>query len=106
MSIGNVIESCFVSEPLEPNRKTGWINKGALLPARSATAKFNRTSSNISSGRSEGGYTSLDEWFDDGPELEMKEDVVGLGSYGRTLTVLFTSEALDDGDDDSESDDT
>jgi hypothetical protein len=46
----------------------------------------------------------LDDWFDDAPEIEMKEDVVGLGSYGRTLTVLFTSEAIDVEEDDASDD--
>ena len=29
----------------------------------------------------------------------MNEDVVGLGSYGKTLTVLFTDDVLDDEED-------
>lgn len=35
-------------------------------------------------------------------EVEMKEDIVGLGTYGKTLTVLFTDEAIED--DESEDD--
>src|SRR5437773_2399383 len=73
MSSGGQIEWCFVSEPLEANPKTRWIDKGSALPPRSMTARFNKVSSNITSGRTEGGYTSLDEWFDDGPQVEMKE---------------------------------
>ena len=34
----------------------------------------------------------LDAWFDDVEPIEMKEDVVGLGQYGKTLTVLFLEE--------------
>jgi hypothetical protein len=29
----------------------------------------------------------------------MNEDVVGLGNYGKTLTVLFTEEIIDDEED-------
>jgi hypothetical protein len=34
--------------------------------------------------------------------MEIDEDVVGLGSYGKTLTVLFTGEDLEDDDQDEE----
>ncbi len=38
-------------------------------------------------------------WFDGAPDIEMNEDVVGLGAYGRTLTVLHTDQATGDDDD-------
>jgi hypothetical protein len=31
--------------------------------------------------------STLDMWFDGGGDVELTEDVVGLGEYGRTLTV-------------------
>lgn len=40
----------------------------------------------------------LDEWFDGAPRVEMNEDVVGLGHYGKTLAVLFTDEEIDETD--------
>ena len=41
--------------------------------------------------------------IDGAPEFEMQEDVVGLGSYGRVLTVLFSDEAMpDESDEDDE----
>ena len=40
----------------------------------------------------------LDEWLDGAPRMEMKEDVVGLGHYGKTLTVLFTDQVVEPGD--------
>ena len=100
LSSGTTIDWCFLSEPLRHIRALRWIRKGTLLPGRSVTAKFNKVSSNISSGNRDGGWTSLDDWFDDAPEIEMKEDVIGLGSYGKTLTVLFTSEPVCDEDGD------
>jgi hypothetical protein len=47
----------------------------------------------------------LSDWFDGPHDIEMNEDVVGLGRYGRTLTVLFTSEVLPDEDDRFDEDD-
>ena len=51
-------------------------------------------------------HCSLKYWFEDAPDIEFQEDVVGLGHYGKTLTVLFTEEALNDDDEaDEEADD-
>jgi hypothetical protein len=47
----------------------------------------------------------LDDWLDGAPQVEVNEDVVGLGSYGKTLTILFTDEDLEDEDQDDEDDD-
>jgi len=35
----------------------------------------------------------------------MNEDVVGLGSYGKTLTVLYTDQAISDDDTENEEED-
>lgn len=100
VSSGNQIDYCFISEALRSVRGVRFIPKGTLLPAQCCTSKFNSDPSRIARGEEDAGWTSLDDWFDDAPQIEMKEDVVGLGSYGRTLTVLFTDEAIEeDGDD-------
>ena len=67
-----------------------------------STARFNREAGNVSRGAQEGAWASLDDWFGDAPQIEMKEDVVGLGSYGKTLTVLFTEEAIEEEDEDDD----
>lgn len=109
MSTGQYIDYCFMSGPIEQHPTIRWIKKGDALPPNSRTAQFNRTKSNVTSGRTDAGYTSLDDWFEGAPQVEMKEDVVGLGTYGRTLSVLFTSEPLGgddlDGDDDVDDND-
>jgi len=33
--------------------------------------------------------STLDVWFDGGDDSEINEEVVGLGGYGKTLTVLW-----------------
>lgn len=44
----------------------------------------------------------LNQWFPDAAQQEVEEDVVGLGSYDRTLTVLVTEAAPEDDEDDNE----
>jgi hypothetical protein len=96
------VEYCFLSERLKDLKGLQWLKKGDLLAPRSATAAFNRDPSNISQWRRDEGSISLDEWFDGAPPVEMNEDVVGLGSYGKTLTVLFTDDVLEDEEDEDD----
>ncbi len=93
---------CFLSNALSEVPGVRRLAKGSPLPSGSCTAQFNRVAGNVSGGAKDAAWASLDDWFDDAPQIEMKEDVIGLGGYGKTLTVLFTEEAIeyDEGEDD------
>ena len=105
VSRGSTVDYCFMSKPLEDIRGLRPLRNGALVPQRSTTATFNKVEANIAGGLKDGGYMQLDDWFDGAPNnIEMTEDVVGLGTYGRTLTVLFNDEGLPDDDNDSDDD--
>ncbi len=95
VSSGTTVNYCFLSEPLRDIDGIDWLKKGTLLPPSSATARFNSSAKNIEDGERDEGFSLLSDWLDGAPEVEMKEDVVGLGSYGKALTVLHTSEAID-----------
>jgi hypothetical protein len=88
-----------MSSPLRDISGLSWIRKGDLVPPGTATDVFNRKPSNIDNAETAQAWTTLDLWFDGAPHADMKEDVVGLGSYGKTLTVLFTDEFLQDDED-------
>ena len=103
VSSGRQIDYCFMSDRIRDLRGITWIKKGDPLPS-GTTLDFNGDSSNIEEARQEEGTCSLDDWFDGAPQVEVNEDVVGLGSYGKTLTVLFTDEELED-EDENEDDD-
>jgi Zn-dependent peptidase ImmA (M78 family) len=106
VSRGNTIDYCFVSGAMEEIRGLRSLRKGTVIPPTSLTATFNKEEANIVGGSQDGGYSQLDDWFDGVPSgIEMKEDVIGLGTYGRTLTVLFNEEGLPDEDDDAGDDD-
>jgi len=102
VSSGERIDYCFMSDRIRDLRGITWIKKGDLLPKGTTTARFNTDQSNVEQARQKEGTSILSDWFDDGPEAEINEDVVGLGSYGKTLTVLFTDEPLDDEDEDND----
>lgn len=98
------IDYCFMSDSIRDLRGITWIKKGDLVPRGTTTAKFNADQSNVEQARQDEGTSILSDWFDGGPDAEINEDVVGLGSYGKTLTILFTDEPLEDDDEDNDDD--
>jgi len=105
VSCGPRIEYCFMSEVLRDLPAIEWIRKSELLPNETATYTFNSDRNNVAVGAKAEAWTTLDLWFDGAPSIDMKEDVVGLGSYDKTLTVLFTSEAIRNEDEEDDFDD-
>lgn len=94
-SKGDRVEFAFMSKPLQDYRGLTWIRKGSGLPAGTATANFNKDDENIHKGKRVASTSTLDTWFDGGGDVELNEDVVGLGEYGKTLTVLWTDSLPD-----------
>jgi len=88
-SFGDRVQFVFMSRVLQDLRGLTWIRKGSGLPLGTATAQFNSNEENIRKGRRVTSTSTLDTWFDGGGTTELNEEVVGLGDYGRTLTVLW-----------------
>lgn len=88
VSSGQSIEYCFMSESLREVRGLDWIRKGSALPRSSATSGFNNDPNYIARGERTDGESSLQDWFNGDLDVELAEEVVGLGSYGKALTVL------------------
>lgn len=104
ISTGQVINYCFMSKPLEDMDGLEWIRKGQPVPAGTATERFNANPANVKQAERSAETTSLSDWFGGDWDPELCEDVKGLGTYGRTLTVLYAPEGLDhdEADDDAE----
>ena len=100
MSIGRRIDYCFMSNRIRDLRGITWISKGDFLSVGTTTARFNASPGFVEQSRRVEGVSTLDDWFDGAPEIEVNEDVVGLGSYGRTMTIIYTDEDLESDDED------
>lgn len=101
MSRGNTVDYCFTSEALGRLPGVRWgLRKDDPLPTGSATYRFNQDSGRVTGAHSEESSCHISEWFTDcRTDLTLNEDVIGLGIYGKTLTVLFTEVVPDsDGD--------
>jgi hypothetical protein len=107
LTAGSGVEWCFVSDELRKCRGVYPLGKRSVLPTSSTTSRFNADADRIERGERLEGSCSLRDWFENAADREVKEDVVGLGHYGKTLTVLFADELPtedDDGGDDEEED--
>lgn len=92
-STGDKVNYCFMSKAL---KEVGvpWLRKGQRLPSASATLAFNRDEQRVSRGETAEDASDLQDWFGGDISSPVTEEVVGLGRYGKTLTVLTAPELI------------
>lgn len=96
VSTENIIDYCFMSEALRNLQGLDWLKKSSRIPKNTVTYEFNQDQNNVFFSRRKDGDTNIQIWFGGGLEVEMREEVLGLGNYGKTLTVLSSSYLPDD----------
>jgi IrrE N-terminal-like domain len=84
----------IMSPNLRKQRNLAWLKKGIGIPQSTPTYTFGQDAENIAFARTLTGDSTLEDWFD-GPDTELKEEVIGLGSYGCVLTVLSAGSLAD-----------
>jgi Zn-dependent peptidase ImmA (M78 family) len=100
VSSESTVEFAFLSEGIKALKDIRWIRKGTPIPKGSLTARFNPA--RFGSAASDSDDVDISDWLG-GKSVRGKEEVQGLGGYGRSLTVL-TCTVRDEtyGDDDDE----
>ncbi len=98
-----VIDHCFMSEALKQIGGIDWVRKHQFVPRDTPTFAFNRISSNIELSLRIEEKTNLQTWFGGTRDIEVSEDVMGLGRYGKTLTVLYDIDLPEPEDEEEES---
>lgn len=99
VSQGGDVSYCFMSDGFKGlGKPLAFMRKGSALPV-SATRDFNDHPDNVRRGRRQTAETTLADWFDGPGHIRLDEEIVGLGSFGHTLTV-FSSDALAEDPDD------
>jgi hypothetical protein len=78
------------------------LKRGDPLPRKSRTSRFNGDPGRILGADRDEGSSRLDDWFRDGPDVGVFEQIVGLGNYGKTLTVLTVEDLPDEEDTEEE----
>lgn len=88
VSEGECVDYCFMSEELREVPELQWIRKNAPLPRDSATRKLNNSDTGVLNRERLEQPSSFQEWFEKSLDVEIYEEAVGLGRYGKTLTIL------------------
>ena len=96
VSEGNILRYCFMSEEMKQIPGLTWPRKNSSLPRNTATHRFNSHKNNVLGRQEAECDTSLSDWFGCNRTYEIYEEVVGLGSYERTLTVLSIDDMPDE----------
>jgi len=102
--IGQTIDYCFLSTAMKSLPELTWLRKGSSVPISTETALLNAVPDRVlKSDRAESEIDVMD-WLGGGKSVLVTEEVVGLGRYGKTLTVL-SSTSIGQENDDEEKDD-
>lgn len=96
VSRGKRVNYCFMSRALAEVASPNRIGKGEMLPPDSPTEIFNRDHARVARAERTAGTSDLQDWMGGRHSVALSEEVVGLGSYGHTLTVLTAQGAVDE----------
>jgi Zn-dependent peptidase ImmA (M78 family) len=107
VSTGSKIDYCMLSEAMKSLPGLSWLRKGSPVPQNTGTAQFNRdyVDGNHPESRSE--EIAVANWLGGMSRERVLEEIVGLGRYGKTLTILSSErigQERDDSEDESEDD--
>ena len=88
VSTGRRIDFCCLSATMKSLPQITWLRRGSAVPLGTATAQLNSDPARIArADRAEAGIDIVD-WLDGTRSVDGMEEVIGLGRYGKTLTVL------------------
>jgi hypothetical protein len=105
VSTGQTIDFCRLSDPMKTLREISRLKKGSPVPPRTATAALNKDPERVARSDREEVEIDIMDWLGGVRSVEAAEEVIGLGSYGKTLTVLSCPSVVDESYDDDEGDD-
>ena len=104
VSEGDSVCYAFPSDRFKSLGRNIYMRKGSALAAGSVTSAFNAQPDRVLAAQEITGECRLTDWFDTDRNVLLDEEVIGLGKYGLTLTVL-SSEPLALQDEDEEDED-
>ena len=85
------VDFCFLSQSMKSLPELSWPVKKSPVPANSLTARFNKKKDLITQAECEQDENNIEDWLGGNKSFQVKEEVQGLGSYGKILTVLSYS---------------
>jgi len=104
ISTGPTVDFCFLSDAMKSLPKMTWIKKGTPVPDDTATARFNAAPGRVLAAERDAEKIDVTLWLGGQDRVKVTEEVMGLGRYGKTLTLLH-SETIGQTDGDLSDDD-
>jgi hypothetical protein len=101
MSTGGVIDYCFLSEAMKSLPQLDWLRKGTPLPSNTATARLAAERKRVLAAERVQDTVDVREWLGGRTNAAIREESLGLGQYGKVLTIL-TSPTIGNEDDPDE----
>jgi hypothetical protein len=102
VSTGQSIDYCFMSDALRDVDGIDWIRQREALPRNTPTFSFNQDAAKVQQAAQLEATSNFRDWFGGQRNIEIREEVLGLGDYGKTLTVLYEIDIPDEDEDDEE----
>ncbi|MFZ4616664.1 MAG: ImmA/IrrE family metallo-endopeptidase [Rectinemataceae bacterium] len=96
VSSGMIIEYCVISKVLEEVPRLKRPARSEALSHGTATFRLNKRIQQGDSCSCLSDTRTLDDWFEGIADLEVTEEALHLGSYGKTLTIISCDEDLDE----------
>ncbi len=103
MSRDASIAYAFLSDKFKSLGQLAFLQKGSPLP-NGLTRTFNATPAKVQAGERACGQTHIGEWFGGPSGIALDEELIGLGNYGFTLTVLSTEDPAPASDEEEDED--
>jgi len=104
VSTGGIIDYCFMSDAMKSIPKLSWLRKGTRLPAGTATARLADVPNHVREGAAVADETDMRDWLGGSMKASLIEESIGLGGYGKVLTVLSCGVVDGEEEDDEEED--
>ena len=102
MSTNGRIDYAFLSASMQEFEGLIWPRKGTVLPVGTASASLASSRADVLAGKRGGDDIDLRTWLGGRRTIPATEEVIGLGSYGKVLTVLTTDVLPDEPDEDED----
>jgi IrrE N-terminal-like domain len=91
VSTGPTIDYCFLSEAMKSLPELRWLRKGSPLPSGSMTASLAASRQCMLAGERVGDEIDVMDWLGGKSSAVVTEEALGLGRYGKVLTILHSS---------------
>lgn len=104
ISTGQTIDYCCLSVAIKLLPEISWLRKGSPVPKNTETARFNSNLDRIHEAKRAVKKIDVMNWLGGSRSTIVTEEVIGLGQYGKTLTVLSSSSIGNEADSDDEDD--